>query len=208
MARFVLVSGGLPWQTWLRQLWAWHRHVRTTVAMELATALNHSAQPVEAPREGAEHEKNVGLWAQKPPLPGKRPGVLTEPEAQSSPPSASLPPTHRATATEDSTSRDAPWRLEGARGAVEAVTVGYVAAAVPLPTLGLPVLAGASGEAIDAPLLRCITVVAQQCQDSEPGKAWSKMDKGRKFLGKVVDVPVIINDEFQQFIYRLLVFQL
>ena len=27
-----------------RQLRAWHRHVRTTVAMELATALHHSAQ--------------------------------------------------------------------------------------------------------------------------------------------------------------------
>ena len=39
-----------------RQLRAWHRHVRTTVAMELATALHHSAQGpkkrvVEEPRE-------------------------------------------------------------------------------------------------------------------------------------------------------------
>ena len=50
--------------------------------MALARALHHSAQRVEAPREGVEHEKNVGLRAQKPPLPGKRPGVLTKPEAQ------------------------------------------------------------------------------------------------------------------------------
>ena len=63
-----------------RQLRAWHRHVRTTVAMELATALHHSAQPVEAPREGVEYEKNIGLRAQKPPLPGKRPGLPPEPE--------------------------------------------------------------------------------------------------------------------------------
>ena len=60
----------------------WHRHVRTTVAMEPATALHHSAQRVEAPREGVEHEKHVGLRAQKPPLPGTRPGVLLDPEPQ------------------------------------------------------------------------------------------------------------------------------
>ena len=65
-----------------RRLRAWHRHVRTTVAMELATALHHSAQRVEAPREGVEHEKHVGLRAQKPPLPGTRPGVLLDPEPQ------------------------------------------------------------------------------------------------------------------------------
>ena len=39
-----------------RRLWAWHRHVKLTVAMELATALHHSAQPagpvVEGPSEG------------------------------------------------------------------------------------------------------------------------------------------------------------
>ena len=86
-----------------------------------------------------EHRKHCAPRRQKPPLPGKRPGVLTEPGAQ-----------------------------------VAAVTVGYVAAAVPLPTLGLPVLAGASGEGTDAPLLRCMGVMAQQCQDSEAGKAWFK----------------------------------
>ena len=35
---------------------------------------------VEAPGEGVEHEKNVGLRAQKPPLLGKRPGLEPEPE--------------------------------------------------------------------------------------------------------------------------------
>ena len=70
------------WRRRERQLRAWHRHVRTTVAMELATALHHSAQRVVAPREGVEHEKNVGPQAQKPPLPGKRPGLPPEPEPQ------------------------------------------------------------------------------------------------------------------------------
>ena len=61
-----------------RRLRAWHRHVRTTVAMELATALHHSAQRVEVPTEGEVHEKHDGLRAQKPPLPGTRPGVLPQ----------------------------------------------------------------------------------------------------------------------------------
>ena len=56
-----------------RQLQAWHRHVRTTVAMELATALHHSTQRVEGPREGEVHAKHEGLRAQKRLLPGTRP---------------------------------------------------------------------------------------------------------------------------------------
>ena len=51
-----------------------------TVAMELATALHHSAQRVEAPREGVEGETNDAPRRPKPPLPGKRPGVLLDPE--------------------------------------------------------------------------------------------------------------------------------
>ena len=51
-----------------RQLRAWHRHVRTTVAMELSTALHHSAQGlkkrvVEEPREEelpVEHKATSG----------------------------------------------------------------------------------------------------------------------------------------------------
>ena len=48
--------------------------------MELATALHHSAQRVEAPREGVEGETNDAPRRPKPPLPGKRPGVLLDPE--------------------------------------------------------------------------------------------------------------------------------
>ena len=61
-----------------RQLRSWRRHVRTTVAMELATALHHSAQRVEVTREGEVHEKHVGPRAQKRPLLGTRPAPLAE----------------------------------------------------------------------------------------------------------------------------------
>ena len=71
---------GAAWRRRERQLRAWHRHERMTVAMELATALHHSAQRVEAPREGVEGETNDALRRPKPPLPGKRPGVLLDPE--------------------------------------------------------------------------------------------------------------------------------
>ena len=65
-----------------RRLRAWHRHVRTTVAMELATALHHSAQRVEVPREGVEGVQLYAPRRPKPPLPGKRPGLPPEPEPQ------------------------------------------------------------------------------------------------------------------------------
>ena len=61
-----------------RQLRAWHRHEQNTVAMELATALHHSAQRVEASREGVEGEKYCAPPRAKPPLPGKRPAPLVE----------------------------------------------------------------------------------------------------------------------------------
>ena len=65
-----------------RRLRAWHRHVRTTVAMELATALHHSAQRprpvVEEPREQAGHETYCGLRALMPLPPGTRPAPLSE----------------------------------------------------------------------------------------------------------------------------------
>ena len=48
------------------------------VAMELATALHHSAQRVEVPREGEVREQHYGLRAQKRPLPGTRPAPLLE----------------------------------------------------------------------------------------------------------------------------------
>ena len=61
-----------------RRLRAWHRHVRTTVAMELPTALHHSAQRVEVPREGVEGEQHYAPRRPKPPLPGTRPAPLSE----------------------------------------------------------------------------------------------------------------------------------
>ena len=61
------------------QLRAWHRHVRTTVTMELATALHHSAQPaglvVVGSSEGEVRETYDAPQRLKAPLPGKRPGV-------------------------------------------------------------------------------------------------------------------------------------
>ena len=50
--------------------------------MELATAFHHSAQRVEAPREGMEGEKYYAPRRQKPPLLGKGPGVPLDPELQ------------------------------------------------------------------------------------------------------------------------------
>ena len=65
-----------------RQLPAWHRHVKMTVAMELATALHHHAQNagpvVEEPREGEVYEGYDVLREQKPPLPGMRSERLSE----------------------------------------------------------------------------------------------------------------------------------
>ena len=61
-----------------RQLRAFRRHVQMAVKLELATALHHSAQRVEGPREGEVHEKHDGLRAQKRPLLGTRPAPLAE----------------------------------------------------------------------------------------------------------------------------------
>ena len=59
-----------------RRLHSWLRHERMTVAMTLA----------EMARvwEGVEHEQHDGLRAQKPPLPGVRPGSLFDPGPQRS----------------------------------------------------------------------------------------------------------------------------
>ena len=72
-----------------RQLRAWHRHVRTTVAMELATALHRSAQRpkskvVEGPSEGEVRETYDALRRQKAlrSSPRKWSGVMLDPERQ------------------------------------------------------------------------------------------------------------------------------
>ena len=67
-----------------RRLRQWHRHERMTVAMALAEATHHAAPrgPKTARAgEGVEHEQ---LRAQKPPLPGVRPGSLFDPGPQRS----------------------------------------------------------------------------------------------------------------------------
>ena len=65
-----------------RQLRAWHRHVKMMVAMELATALHHSAQRqvpvVDEAGEGEVHEQYDAPRGPMPPLPGARPAPLSE----------------------------------------------------------------------------------------------------------------------------------
>ena len=60
--------------------------MKMAVAMELATALHHSAQPagpvVAGPREVEEQDKYEASRRQKAPPPGAHPGVLKEPEVQ------------------------------------------------------------------------------------------------------------------------------
>ena len=79
-------SAGAAARRWGRRLRAWHRHVKLTVAMELATALHHNAQPagpvVAGPREVEEQDKYEASRRQKAPPPGAHPGVLKEPEVQ------------------------------------------------------------------------------------------------------------------------------
>ena len=65
-----------------RQLRAFHRHEAMSVKLALATALHHSAQRVEVPREVEEHEAYVGPRAQKTPPPGTQPAALREPGLQ------------------------------------------------------------------------------------------------------------------------------
>ena len=65
-----------------RRLRSWLRHERMTVAMTLAEMMHHTAP--RGPKmarvgEGVEHEQHDGLRAQKPPLPGVRPGSLLDP---------------------------------------------------------------------------------------------------------------------------------
>ena len=80
-----------------RRLRSWLRHEQQTVAAVLATVSHHSFPKVDtahdglralrtvtSTREGVEHEKHVGLRAQKRPLPGVRPGSLLDPGPQRS----------------------------------------------------------------------------------------------------------------------------
>ena len=81
-----------------RRLRAFHRHEAMSVRLALATALHHSAQRVEVPREVEEHATHVGLRAHMTPLPGTQPAALREPGLQlvvehaSRPCSSGVPP--------------------------------------------------------------------------------------------------------------------
>ena len=50
--------------------------------LALASALHHSAQRVEVPREEVVHDAHEALRGQKTPLPGTQPAVLREPGLQ------------------------------------------------------------------------------------------------------------------------------
>ena len=70
-----------------RRLRSWLRHERMTVAMTLAEMMHHTAPrgpTVASVGEGVEHEQHDGLRALKPPLPGVRPGSLSDPGPQRS----------------------------------------------------------------------------------------------------------------------------
>ena len=92
--RLVQVDGdGAAKRRRLRRLRSWWRQEQQTVAAVLATVSHHSYPKVDtahdglraqrtvtSTREGVEHVTHGGLRAQKPPLPGKRPGVLLDPD--------------------------------------------------------------------------------------------------------------------------------
>ena len=67
-----------------RRLCSMLRHERMAVAMALAESLHHSAQPLEKARarEVEEQDQHEALRRQEAPPPGKRPGVLQDPELQ------------------------------------------------------------------------------------------------------------------------------
>ena len=79
-----MAARGAAWRRRQRRLRSMLRHERQTVAVALAECLHHSAQPLEKARarEVEEQDQNEALRRQKAPPPGKRPGVLKDPEPQ------------------------------------------------------------------------------------------------------------------------------
>ena len=75
---------GAAWRRRQRRLRSMLRHERQTVAMALAESLHHSAERPEKARarEVEEQDQDAALRRQKAPPPGKRPGVLKDPEPQ------------------------------------------------------------------------------------------------------------------------------
>ena len=142
-----------------RRLRSWLRHERMTVAMTLAEMTHHTAP--RGPKmarvgEGVEHEQHDGLRAQKPPLPGERPGCLVDPGPQRS----------------DRTVR---------RSAGDS-----------LPTPGLPVLAGASGEAVDAFTLSFLTAKAlEDTRKEEVARKEAQKEAKRRKKQDAVDAAMV-----------------
>ena len=157
-------AGGVARRRRERRLRSWWRHEQQTVRMALAAATHHSAQQNAAPRgpktgararEGVEHEQHDGLRAQKPPLPGVRPGSLFDPGPQRS---------------------DRSLRRSAGDG---------------LPTPGLPVLAGASGEAVDASTLRFLAAVALYSRKLEEEEEEKKREEEEEEeLMKIRNIPL------------------
>ena len=79
-----MAARGAAWRRRQRRLRSMLRHERQTVAMALAECLHHSAQRPEKARarEVEEQDQDEALRRQKAPPPGKRPGVLKDPEPQ------------------------------------------------------------------------------------------------------------------------------
>ena len=69
------------------------------------------------------------------------------------------------------------WCVLVVRAAGGTVTVGNVAVPVPLPTLGLPVLAGASGEVIDSTALSFLTGRALLAQNRKEVEAQTVVEE-------------------------------
>ena len=65
-----------------RRLRAFHRHEAMSVRLALASALHHSAQRVEVPREEVVQVAHEALRGQKTPPPGTQPATLREPGLQ------------------------------------------------------------------------------------------------------------------------------
>ena len=80
MARGEVDGEGAARRQRQRRLRSWLKHERQSVAMALAGKTHHASRGQTRARagEGVEHEKFVGLRAQKPPLPRKRPAPLVE----------------------------------------------------------------------------------------------------------------------------------
>ena len=204
-----------------RRLRSMLRHEQQTVRMALAAALHHSAGPREkvekqqngAPRgektaararEGVEHELYEGPRAQKPPLPGKRPGLPPEPEpvtwlprrrrwpcrcwpARQAKPSTT-PPSSSFSSTP--LRRRRPWRRRRGGRRWRRRSHGFAPRSMPV-SLSLP------------PSMRPGTGPPLRPLGRGGRRKRGRGGSSRRLLFLVVGVPVIFSDKFQQFLDRM-----